>query len=247
MTCSAEHVTQLLTHVMLHMFVAGDANFATDRFGKQMSKPQLFGAEYSVYVRISRLSLHEKRVDYDLIPVDIFASGDVNVSYLERHPFGKIPSFEHDGFRLYETGAITRYVDEAFQGTALQPSEPRKRARMNQIISIADGYLYPQFVWGMYVELVSKAGMGEPADESRASIARAKAPLCLNVLSQFLDDGSWIAGEQLTLADLYVAPMLEYFLAVPEGREIFAHYPNLIDWWRRLGDRESIQIPRPTN
>lgn len=122
-----------------------------------MDKPKIFGAEYSVYVRISRLCLHEKHIEYDLIPVDIFAPDGVSASYLERHPFGKIPAFEHDGFRLYETGAITRYVDEAFQGAVLQPSGLRKRARMNQIISIADGYLYPQLVWGMYVELVSKA------------------------------------------------------------------------------------------
>lgn len=211
-----------------------------------MEKPLLFGADYSVYVRISRLCLHEKGVDYDLIPVDIFSSdGDV-VGYRERQPFGKIPSFEHDGFRLYETGAITRYVDEAFQGTPLQPVKPMTRARMNQIISIADGYIYPQLVWGMYVELVSKVARGEPTDESRVATARTKAPLCLGVLSQFLGKASWLVGDQLTLADLYVGPMLEYFLMVPEGQAMLNHHPNLIGWWDRLSRRLSIQATRPT-
>jgi glutathione S-transferase len=50
---------------------------------------------------------------------------------MARHRFGKIPAFEHAGFRLYETGAITRYVDEAFPGPRLQPDDPRDRARMN--------------------------------------------------------------------------------------------------------------------
>ena len=212
-----------------------------------MSRPQLFGADYSVYVRISRLALHEKGVDYDLIPIDIFASGSNDASYLERHPFGKIPSFEHDGFKLYETSAITRYVDEAFQGPALQLSDPKKRARVNQIISIADGYIYPQLVWGMYVELVSKAAKGEPPDETRVSAARAKAPVCLEILSKFLGGGDWFGGDCFTLADIYVAPMLEYFLMVPEGQEMVSKKENLAEWWRRTGGRESIRITRPTN
>ena len=57
---------------------------------------------------------------------------------VEPASFGKIPAFEHGGFRLYEAGAINRYVDEAFPGPRLQPEHPRARARMNQIISILD-------------------------------------------------------------------------------------------------------------
>src|SRR5919108_2855669 len=103
-----------------------------------MGRPRLFGADYSAYVRIARLALAEKQVDYELVPVDVFAEGGPPASYLERQPFGRIPAFEHEGFRLYETTAITRYVDDAFPGAALQPAEPRLRAAMNQIIGIVD-------------------------------------------------------------------------------------------------------------
>jgi glutathione S-transferase len=67
------------------------------------------------------------------VPVDIFAADGIPAWYFEHHPFGRIPAFEHDGFRLHETGAIARYVDEAFAGPALQPAEASARARMNQI------------------------------------------------------------------------------------------------------------------
>jgi glutathione S-transferase len=40
-----------------------------------------------------------------------------------RQPFAKVPGFEHDGFALYETQAIMRYVDERFPGTPLQPED----------------------------------------------------------------------------------------------------------------------------
>jgi glutathione S-transferase len=69
---------------------------------------QSSGAPYSVYVRSVRLTLEEKAVDYDLVPVDIFAAGGPPREQVARHPFGKIPAFEHDSFRLYEAGAIAR-------------------------------------------------------------------------------------------------------------------------------------------
>ncbi|TCQ12785.1 glutathione S-transferase-like protein [Rhizobium sp. PP-CC-3G-465] len=94
----------------------------------------------------------------------------------------------------------------------------------------------------MYVELVSKAEKGEPADAARVATARAKAPICLETLSDFLGDGAWIAGDRLTLADLHVAPMLDYFVMVPEGQEMFSKKANLAEWWQRVSGRESIQI-----
>src|ERR1700741_461758 len=103
-----------------------------------MVRPRLFGADYSVYVQIAQLVLAEKQVEYEHVPVDVFAADGVPAWYLEHQPFGRIPAFEHDGFRLFETAAITRYVDDAFEGPALQPADVRDRARMTQIIGLLD-------------------------------------------------------------------------------------------------------------
>ena len=48
-----------------------------------------------------------------------------------------------DGFALYETQAIMRYVDERFPGTPLQPEDVHEWSRMNQIIGIVDAYAWP--------------------------------------------------------------------------------------------------------
>jgi glutathione S-transferase len=100
-----------------------------------MTSPTVFGAAYSVYVRIVRLALAEKGVAYRLVDIDIFAPGGPPQEYVARHPFGRIPAFEHDGFRLYETGAIARYVDEAFDGPPLQPADVRRRAHRRAAIT----------------------------------------------------------------------------------------------------------------
>lgn len=210
-----------------------------------MKKPRLFGATYSVYVRIVRLALVEKGVDYDLIPVDIFAEDVASHGYLERHPFGRIPAFEHDGFSLYETGAIARYIDEAFEGPKLQPSDVRERARANQLISIADNYAYPHLVWGIYVERISKPEQGAVADEEKIATALPKAKACLRAISNLMGDQPWLTGQQLTLADLYTAPMFDYFGMTAEGKTLIQEHYNLAGWWSRIALRRSMKTTSP--
>jgi glutathione S-transferase len=213
---------------------------------EQSDKSIVFGAPYSVYVRAVRLALEEKEVPYDLVPVDIFASGDAPAEHKVRHPFGKIPAFEHGGFRLYEAGAITRYVDEAFAGPRLQPDDPRARARMNQIISILDSYAYRTLVWDIYVERVSRPAMGVAADEQRIAGALPKAEVCLSALSELMDDAPWLAGPAISLADLHAAPMVALFRLAPEGARLLGREDRLREWWDRVSTRPSFlrtQVP----
>src|SRR5258708_19443585 len=88
----------------------------------------LHGYRYSVYQRIARLTLAEKGVSYQQVEVNPFAP-DVPTAYLALHPFGRVPALVHEGFALYETAAITRYIDRVFPGPALQPAEPKALAR----------------------------------------------------------------------------------------------------------------------
>jgi len=89
----------------------------------------LFGADYSVYVRICRIALAEKGVDYTLHPVDIFADDGPPQDFLNLNPFGRIPSIRHGEFVLYEIDAIAAYVNEAFDGPDLMPLDVQARAR----------------------------------------------------------------------------------------------------------------------
>ncbi|MBZ9705556.1 glutathione S-transferase family protein [Mesorhizobium sp. ESP7-2] len=202
-----------------------------------MTKPILYGADYSVYVRIARMALEEKGIDYELVPLDIFASEGIPAWYLEHHPFGRIPAFEHDGFRLFETSVIARYVDEAFDGPALQPTDPRSRARMNQIIGMLDAYGYRSMVWDVAVERLEKA---EP-DESLIASGLRQAETVLKVLTSLKAQGPWLLGDQLTLADLHAAAMIGYFVKVSEGRELLAQFAEIQAGWNRIAVRKAIE------
>jgi glutathione S-transferase len=208
-------------------------------------EPVLFGAAYSVYVRVVRLTLAEKGVPYRLEEVDVFAAGGAPPGYRARHPFGRIPAFEHDGFRLYETGAITRYVDAAFPGPALQPAEPRRRARMDQAIGIIDSYAYRTLVWDIFVERVRAPAQGRDADEARIAAALPRAATCLEALQELMGAEPFLAGPALSLADLHAAPVFAYFGAAPEGAALLARHPGLAAWWERVAARPSMAATRP--
>jgi glutathione S-transferase len=204
-------------------------------------KPRLFGPSYSVYVRIAKIALIEKGVDFDQVEFDLFNRADWPADWLQRQPFGQAPAFEHDGFRLYETRAITRYVDEAFAGPPLQPDAPRDRARMEQAISVLDGQGYRPMVWGIYVERVTRGKSGE-TDESVVAAALSKAERCLAALAEILGDGAFLAGADFSRADIQAAPMFDYLATAAEGRALLSAQPTLSDWWRRVTVRESVRL-----
>jgi glutathione S-transferase len=209
-------------------------------------KPIVYGAPYSVYVRAVHLALEEKGIAYELVPVDVFAAEGPSSEHIARHPFGKIPAFEHAGFRLYEAGAITRYVDEAFAGPPLQPHDPRGRVRMNQVISILDSYAYRTLVWDIYVERVSRPAQGLATDEARVAAALPRAATCLSALSDLLADAPWLAGPAISLADLHAAPIFATFRLAPESRQLLEPHERLAAWWNRMSIRPSFtrtQVP----
>lgn len=201
-----------------------------------MTKPVLYGADYSVYVRIARMALEEKGIDYELVPLDIFAADGIPAWYLEHHPFGRIPAFEHDGFRLFETNAITRYVDEAFDGPALRPADARGRARMGQMTGMLDAYGYRAMVWDVAVERLEKA---EP-DETLIAGGLSRAETVLKVLTSLKASGPWLLGDQVTLADLHAAPIMAYFLKVADGQKLLAQFADIRDWYARAVERPSF-------
>jgi glutathione S-transferase len=206
-----------------------------------MAGTTLYGARYSVYVR---LALEEAGVSYDLVDVDIFSPSARPSDYSERHPFDKIPAFEHDGFRLFETDAIAQYAVAAFGAGHLLPSGPRERARALQIMRIMDNYAYPALVWGVFVEEVERGRAGRLAADE---IARAET--VLDVIEGLAAGASYLAGERMTLADLWALPMIALFQLAPTGRDLMARHPWLVAWRDAMEARASVtatRFPRET-
>lgn len=206
--------------------------------------PVLYGLSRSVYTRIARLAFEEKGVAYRLEEVEIFGPAGVPAEHLARHPFGRIPVLAHDGFALYETGAICRYIDEAFAGPSLQPSPPKLRARMTQIMGLLDAYCYRPMVWGVFVQRVRVPRRGGVADERQLADALPEVESGLNALEALQGADAFLAGERLSLADTHAYPMLKYLALAPEGRCAIARRPSVQQWLERMQARPSAARTR---
>lgn len=204
----------------------------------------LYGYHYSVYLRIARLALAEKGLAYERVEVNPFAP-DVPASYLALHPFGRVPTLVHDGFALYETGAITRYIDRGFAGPPLQPHDARALARQDQIIGVVDAYGYWPLVRQVFSHRVFRPAIGQPADEAEVARGLEGAARVLAALDALASGEAFLVGPDLSLADLHLGAMIAYFTAAPEGIDLLDRYPRLAGWWRRLQARPSLSATAP--
>src|SRR5437667_12436817 len=128
-----------------------------------MARPIVYGPAGSTYVWSARLALAEKGVAHELVDIGPYGAAR-QAPHLARHPFAKVPAFEHDGFQLYETQAILRYIDEGFPVAPLQPTDLHQFSRMNQIIGIVDAYAYPAIVGGFLFNRILAPRFGLKAD-----------------------------------------------------------------------------------
>ncbi len=194
----------------------------------------------SPYGRAVLATFREKGGDCRLVPV---APGTARSGpHLSRHPFGRVPVLEHDGFVLYETQAILRYLDRVLPGPALTPADPRAAARMDQAMNICDWYLMQGVnnVIGFH-RIVGPRLMGLAPDEAAIAGAMPKAHVVIDELSRLLGSKPFIVGDAVTLADMLVAPHLDFLAQTPEWDALTTASPNLVSWLRRMNARGSFK------
>jgi glutathione S-transferase len=203
-----------------------------------MSGMVVHGVPGSPYVRAALLTLEEKGAPYQLAAM---APGTLKQQpHLSRHPFGRIPAFEHDGWMLYETRAIMRYVDAVVPGPRLQPEEARAAARMDQLMNITDWYLMPQVSMTITFNRVVAPRFNRPVDEEKVAQAIPNARMCIAEISRLLDGHTWMVSDRLSLADLLLAPHLSMFAEAAEGAQILQEHENLRSWLGRIEARPSM-------
>jgi glutathione S-transferase len=208
-----------------------------------MGRPIVYGPAGSTYVWSVRLALAEKGVAHQL--VDVPFGKHREEPHLSRHPFAKLPAFEHDGFALYETQAILRYIDEGFPVSPLQPTDLHQFSRMNQIIGIVDAYAWPSIAAGVLFNRILAPRFGLPASEEAIAAALPRARLCLSEIDRIAGHNPFLAGDAITLADLMVVPLLYFFEKVPDGAGPMAEHPKLVSWLRRMEGRQSFKVTKP--
>jgi glutathione S-transferase len=197
-----------------------------------MPDPVVYGFPRSTFVNIVRLVLMHKDVWYQFHDLETVMG---KPEHLARHPFNRVPILKHGDFSVYETSAIVAYVDDAFDGPRLTPSDVKARARMNQWISAVNSYYYPYMIYHVTHERLVFPELGIASDEKVVAHALPKVEVGLGVIERELAHGQdYLLGPNLTLADFYLLPCTFAFSLTNEGKALYPKFPAFCRWRERM-------------
>jgi glutathione S-transferase len=112
---------------------------------------------------------------------------------------------------------------------------------MNQIVGIVDWYVFPYVSVGITAErFMSQRFWNRPPDEANVSRAVPNAWICVRELERLKGSAEFLCGDTLTIADLMLAPQLDFFRGTPEADKLMAG-TALDEWLQRMRARPSMQ------
>ncbi|MCR9111502.1 glutathione S-transferase family protein [Marivita sp. XM-24bin2] len=207
-----------------------------------MSKrPKVYGYAASTYTRMALVGAEKKGLDYDFQPVASWDGYDKDPEYIGLHPFLKVPVLEHDKVRLTETIAILVYIDRAFEGPHLTPSDPLALAKMWEIISSTISYAWPYWVPVLATNRLFNPMADDAVDENLISSRLPEMCGAAELIGNYLTARS--GG--FDLADIVVARSLKYATETPEWHDIAKAAPRLAEWWESTKTRPTIAKHMP--
>lgn len=202
----------------------------------------IYGASASSFLRTVRMAAHEKGVAYELQPIGDGTPASLgSPEHRKLHPFGKIPAFSDGKVTLWESTAICRYIDGAYDGPALQPEDLLERVRMDMWISAGLDYVVSTAMRDFVQQYAFPRGPGGQPDMEKINAAKPKIRDYMQIMDKELEGRTWLAGDGISIADMFFAPALSYVGNTPGGMEIFDSCENLGRWWQSVTARESYQ------
>jgi glutathione S-transferase len=207
-----------------------------------MSDPIVYGFPRSSFVNIVRMILTHKHVPYSFHDLESVMG---KPEHLALHPFDRVPILGHGDLTIYETSAIAAYVDEAFGGPRLTPTDAQARAHMNQWISAVNSYYYPYMIYHVTHERLVFPELGIASDEKVVAHALPKVETGLAVAERQLAHGkNYLLGDDLSIADFYLLPSTFAFSLTAEGQAMYPKFPAFCRWRERMDKLPATQTVR---
>ncbi|MDP9036941.1 MAG: glutathione S-transferase N-terminal domain-containing protein [Myxococcota bacterium] len=190
----------------------------------------IYGNAVSTCTRKVLMTLAETNTPYELAVLD-FAKGEhKHEQHVRRQPFGRMPALDDDGFQMFESRAICRYIARKAGGTLI-PSELRAFAKMEQWISIETSEFSAHAMKFVFEHVFKR-----PQQEGVLDAAGKALDATCTVMDRQLAQSPFVAGPAFTLADVCFMPYLEYGMGTP-AKEIFAKHGHVMTWWNAIRER----------
>jgi len=195
----------------------------------------VIGSFVSPYVRKVLACMNLKGLDYEVDPITPFFGND---EYQRLSPLRRIPVLIDGDFSVSDSSVICAYLDEAYPGVPLLPSDPKDRARARWFEEYADTRLGDLLIWGLfYQKVVHPLVWGEPGDQARIEKSlNEDIPAALDYLEGELPADGFLFGE-IGLADIAIASFFQ--------NGSYAGYSIDAERWRRTAGLVARTLAHP--
>ncbi|KAJ7097148.1 thioredoxin-like protein [Mycena belliarum] len=202
---------------------------------------KLVGSATSTCTRRVALVLVEKKVPFEFVSINLAKGEHKAPEFVSQQPFGQVPyMIDDDGFVLYESRAICRYIAEKYagQGTQLIPTDPKGKALFEQAASIEFANFDP-FASKAVFENVFKPMRGMTPDKAAFDALITGLSAKLDAYEVILGKQKYLAGDVLiTLADLFHIPYGSMLKTA--GSDIMSTKgPNVTRWFNDITQRQA--------
>lgn len=181
------------------------------------------------------MTLNEKNTPYEFIIVDLMKKEQKSPEHLARQPFGVVPVIDDDGFQMYESAAIIRYLDKKLSGISLTPSDQHEYGLMEQWMSVGASYFNEPAVH-IAVECLFAPMRGQSPNMQVVEKNIPKVEHAFDVINKYLVKNEYLAGKTFSLADIAWMPYVEFLVASKLGDMIDSR-PGVKAWWQRVSSR----------
>ncbi|KAJ6498368.1 glutathione S-transferase [Mycena vitilis] len=199
---------------------------------------KLYGFKFSSCTRRVAVIAKELNVPYELIPVDLSKGEQRSEEHIARQPFGVVPTIDDDGFDLFESRAIGRYLVAKYgAGSTLvpDPKDVAATAKFEQAVSIENNNFDPT-AGQIALELLLKPTRGMTTDQERVKGLLVTMGAKLDGYEKILSKQKYLAGETLTMADLFHLPWA-YALTEKANLDLITSRPNVARWYKDISAR----------
>jgi glutathione S-transferase len=175
-------------------------------------------------------TLAETNTPYEFVLVDLMTGDHKQPANVARQPWGKVPTLDDDGFTIYESRAIIRYLNDKLGGK-LVPTDLRARAVMDQWTSVEYSYFTTPTMTFVFHQIFQR-----PQEPAALEKARKDLEHTVPVLDAHLAKNAYFAGGDFSLADINYMPYVEFGMMTP-AKEVYSQHPNFMAWWNRVSER----------
>ncbi|CAG8596280.1 8154_t:CDS:2 [Diversispora eburnea] len=181
--------------------------------------------------------------DYSFDPPENFLEIKSPKFLAEKNPFGKIPVLIDDGFTIYESRPMARYIVAKYQGKCnkkiLYPDDIQKAAIVDQYISTESCYYDPPLYDILFQELFKGFGGGGGPDAEIVNAQHEKIAKILDIYERILEGKQFLTGSDITLADIFHYPTAAY--TAKKHKDLWESRPNVKRWIDNIAKSEGVK------